>query len=141
MSPAAGARAISCPQTEVAALVKLLPSLTQRLVVMQIWQSAARHRSESHDPAACQNEDIDFRNDSSESKRRITAAETPDKRSRACFCADRMSYILDISPVCPTNLRNLKFRTVHQSGSSEKVTIENRNAILPHYRFHGENRQ
>ena len=141
MSPVAGAGAISCLQTEVAAVVKLLPSLTQRLVVMQIWQADGRQRSESRDPAARQNEDIVFRSNGNESKRRTTAVETRDKRSPACFYVDLMSDILDISPVCPATLKNLKRRTVHQSGSSEKASIENRNASPPHSRIHGENRQ
>jgi hypothetical protein len=141
MSSVAGAAAISCRQTEVAAVVKLLPSLTQRLVVMQIWQAAGPQPSESPDPAARQNEDIDVRNNGNESKRQITAAETPDKRSPACSCADRLSHILDISSLCPTKLQNSNLGTVHKSGSSEKAIVENGNAILPHIRFHAKNRQ
>ena len=39
-------------QKEVAAAVKLLPSLTQRLVIMRIWQASGQGRLECRDSAA-----------------------------------------------------------------------------------------
>jgi hypothetical protein len=53
-------------QKEVAAGVKLLPSLTQRLVIMRIWQASGLGRLKSRSPAECRSGSTFFRNYGSE---------------------------------------------------------------------------
>ena len=70
---------------EVAAVVKFLPSLSRRLVVMRIWQACDRRRPGIRALGARRTAGTSFRNDGSESRPQTRAKEIRAWWSPACF--------------------------------------------------------
>ena len=98
--------------------MKLLPSVTQQPVDMQIWQASGRRRLELRGPAAGRSGKTFARNGSSESRLRTKAAERRAGRFLACFSLCAMSRSDGISSVCPcdSSCRRVSTRQIVDKG-------------------------